>query len=207
MGLGKRLGKRSWGRGDRKGRVPLEEHGVATPGEEGGAAGTGGAAAAPSPSPPVPPQREAELRATIASLTDQLEALGGAGPAPAQETSALSQEPRGQDQEPTGPGQAVGTGPGKGPAGTSGTDQRVTVLNELGAACAELGDAEAAVAHYEASMALHEQFGPAYSGLLTLYNNMLRQAAALKDDGGVRHWNSKIDDLTALSKRVMRSRY
>ncbi|RJF40513.1 hypothetical protein D4740_06970 [Actinomyces sp. 2119] len=200
-----RLGKRSWGRKGRGSRGSLENHGAVTPGEEGSAASAtsatsaaNAASAAAAPSLPVPPQREAELRTTIASLTDQLVALGGAGVGPAPETSALSQAPAGQGQVPTGPAQEVGTG---------GTDQRVTVLNELGAACAELGDTEAAIAHYEASMALHEQFGPAYRGLLTLYNNMLRQAAAAKDDDGVRHWSSRLDDLTALSKRVMRSQY
>lgn len=89
----------------------------------------------------------------------------------------------------------------------AGAGTRIAVLNELGQACAELGLTDEAITHYEASMALREQFGPAYSGLLELYNTRLREAAAAKDDDGIERWTGKLDDLMALSKRVMRSNY
>ena len=89
----------------------------------------------------------------------------------------------------------------------AGTESRIAVLNELGQACAELGLTDEAITHYEASMALREQFGPAYNGLLELYNTKLREAATLKDDDGIGRWTTRLDDLMALSKRVMRSNY
>lgn len=91
--------------------------------------------------------------------------------------------------------------------GETAAEPRIAVLNELGQVCTELGLTDDAIAHYEASMALREQFGPAYSGLLELYNTRLREAAALKDDDGIGLWTTKLDDLMALSKRVMRSNY
>lgn len=86
-------------------------------------------------------------------------------------------------------------------------ERRIALLNELAATCCELGDTDAAIAHYEASMGIREQFGPAYNGLLSLYNDKLKTAAQAQDDAGIQRWTTRLDDLLALSKRVMRSRY
>jgi hypothetical protein len=86
-------------------------------------------------------------------------------------------------------------------------EARIKLLNELGGLQQELGDATAAIDSYEASMAIREQFGPAYNGLLTLYNDQLRQAARARDDAAIQQWTVKLDELTALSKRVMRSQF
>ncbi|PHP53573.1 hypothetical protein [Actinomyces ruminis] len=86
-------------------------------------------------------------------------------------------------------------------------EARIKLLNELGGVQQELGDNAAAIDSYEASMALREQFGPAYNGLLTLYNEQLKQAAKSRDDAAIQQWTVKLDELTALSKRVMRSQY
>ena len=56
-------------------------------------------------------------------------------------------------------------------------------------------------------MGIREQFGPAYNGLLSLYNDKLKTAAQAQDDAGIQRWTTRLDDLLALSKRVMRSRY
>ncbi|NDR54389.1 hypothetical protein [Actinomyces sp. 565] len=86
-------------------------------------------------------------------------------------------------------------------------EARIKLLNELGGVQQELGDATAAIGSYEASMAIREQFGPAYNGLLTLYNDQLKQAAKSRDDAAIQQWTVKLDELTALSKRVMRSQF
>jgi len=86
-------------------------------------------------------------------------------------------------------------------------EARIKLLNELGDVQQELGDATAAIGSYEASMAIREQFGPAYNGLLTLYNDQLKQAAKSRDDAAIQQWTVKLDELTALSKRVMRSQF
>ncbi|MDO4901465.1 hypothetical protein [Actinomyces sp.] len=86
-------------------------------------------------------------------------------------------------------------------------EARLELLNELGRLQQELGSATAAIESYEASMSIREQFGPAYNGLLTLYNDQLKAAAKARDDAAIQQWTLKLDELTALSKRVMRSQF
>jgi len=86
-------------------------------------------------------------------------------------------------------------------------EERVKLLNELGGLQQEVGDTDSAISSYEASMAIREQFGPAYNGLLSLYNEQLRTAAKARDDAAIQRWTDRLDGLTALSKRVMRSQF
>lgn len=86
-------------------------------------------------------------------------------------------------------------------------DARITALHELGEIHTQLGDTDAAIADYEQSMAIKEQFGPAYNALLNLYNVQRQAAAHAKDDAAIQLWSTKLDDLMAMSKRVMRSKY
>ncbi|WP_128683274.1 hypothetical protein [Actinomyces qiguomingii] len=86
-------------------------------------------------------------------------------------------------------------------------EERIRLLNERGGLLQQLGDYDAAIESYEASMAIREQFGPAYSALLSLYNDRLKAAAKARDDAAIEEWTAKLDGLTALSKRVMRSQF
>ena len=56
-------------------------------------------------------------------------------------------------------------------------------------------------------MAVREQYGIAYTSLLALYNEQLRDRARAADEAGIQRWTAKLDELMALSKRVMRSNY
>ncbi len=143
---------------------------------------------APSPTGPSP-ERRAELEGRIEVLTARLR-------------GNLSQE--GPSQE--GPSQEGPSQEGPSQEKTA-AESRIVILNDLGQACVELGLTDEAIGHYEASMSLREQFGPAYNNLLSLYNDKLREAAAARDDDGIQRWTGKLDDLMALSKRVMRSNY
>lgn len=91
--------------------------------------------------------------------------------------------------------------------GASDADGRVALLDRLGAAERERGDLDAAIGHFEASLAEREAYGPAYHALLELFDAKRAAAAAAKDREGLDRWIARIDDHMALSKRIMRSNY
>ena len=68
-------------------------------------------------------------------------------------------------------------------------------------------DADLAIEYYEQSLATLERFGPAYNGLLGLYNAKLSESAHAKDNAAIERWTAKLDQLMDLSKRIMRSNY
>lgn len=153
---------------------------------------------APSPTGPSP-DRRAELEGRIEVLTARLRGnLSQEGPS----QEGPSQERPSQE----GPSQERPSREDPSQEKTA-AESRIVILNDLGQACVELGLTDEAIGHYEASMSLREQFGPAYNNLLSLYNDKLREAAAARDDDGIQRWTGKLDDLMALSKRVMRSNY
>lgn len=85
--------------------------------------------------------------------------------------------------------------------------EHIDLLNRIGTAHKRLGDAASAITAFEASMAVREQYGIAYTSLLALYNEQLRDRARAADEAGIQRWTAKLDELMALSKRVMRSNY
>ena len=94
---------------------------------------------------------------------------------------------------------------------TSGGDltpeDRADELDKLAGAAQSRGEIDQAIAYYEESLAAMERFGPAYNGLLTLYNTKLSESAHAKDNAAIEGWTSKLDQLMDLSKRIMRSKY
>ena len=91
--------------------------------------------------------------------------------------------------------------------GAADADGRSALLDRLGALEQERGDLDAAIGHFEASLAEREVYGPAYHALMDLYNTKRAAAAASKDRAALDTWIAKIDDHMALSKRIMRSNY
>lgn len=86
-------------------------------------------------------------------------------------------------------------------------DRQPELLNQLGQARTDLGDTDGAIEFYQQSLAVKEQFGEAYNALLNLYNIKLKQGAHAKDNAAIQLWSGKLDELMAMSKRVMRSNY
>ncbi|AMS04141.1 hypothetical protein [Acidipropionibacterium acidipropionici] len=92
-------------------------------------------------------------------------------------------------------------------AKTSGAAERASLLDRRAGIAKNLGNTDQAISLFEESLTGHEVFGPAYKGLLELYNLKLAEAASAGDDAGIQAWTTKIDELTATSKRIMRSQY
>ena len=86
-------------------------------------------------------------------------------------------------------------------------EERANELDKLADEAQGRGEIDQAIAYYEGSLAAMERFGPAYNGLLTLYNTKLSASAHAKDNAAIEGWTSKLDQLMDLSKRIMRSKY
>ena len=93
------------------------------------------------------------------------------------------------------------------PEGGLTPEERADELDKLADAAQSRGEIDQAIAYYEESLAAMERFGPAYNGLLTLYNTKLSESAHAKDNAAIEGWTSKLDQLMDLSKRIMRSKY
>ncbi|BDR61176.1 tetratricopeptide repeat protein [Lactobacillus xylocopicola] len=84
--------------------------------------------------------------------------------------------------------------------------QKAVMLTELGQCYQELSQVDKAIAAYEKSLKCSEDFGPAFDGLLKLYDVKRQAAAYAKDNSEIQKWLNKSDELTALSKKIMRSK-
>lgn len=80
------------------------------------------------------------------------------------------------------------------------------LLTELGQNYQKLNNIDAAIKAYENSLKCNEDFGPAFDGLLSLYDEKRKEAAYKKDNEEIQKWLNKSDELTALSKKIMRSK-
>lgn len=87
-----------------------------------------------------------------------------------------------------------------------GADQ-AALHEELGGLREQSGDALGAITAYEASLAERPRYGESYNRLMDLYNTQRSQAAAAGDGAAINQWMSKIDELLATSKRIMRENY
>lgn len=81
------------------------------------------------------------------------------------------------------------------------------LYEELGILHERLGDLDAAITAHETALAEHTRYGESYNQLMTLYNTKLAQSSAAGDGEAINHWMSKIDELLATSKRIMRENY
>lgn len=87
-----------------------------------------------------------------------------------------------------------------------GADQ-AALREELGGLREQSGDPLGAITDYEASLAEQPRYGASYNRLMDLYNTQRSQAAAAGDSTAINQWMSKIDELLATSKRIMRENY
>ncbi|MDF7639493.1 tetratricopeptide repeat protein [Lactobacillus sp. ESL0791] len=84
--------------------------------------------------------------------------------------------------------------------------KKAEVLTQLGKDYQRIGNIDEAINAYETSLKCNEDFGPAFDGLLTLYDEKRKQASYAKDNDEIQKWLNKSDSLTALSKKIMRSK-
>lgn len=84
--------------------------------------------------------------------------------------------------------------------------QKANYLNMIGSKYQKLGLESEAIKAFESSLKLNEDFGPAFDALLQLYNGKRKKAAFAKNDTEIQKWINKTDVLTALSKKIMRTK-
>lgn len=89
----------------------------------------------------------------------------------------------------------------------SGDGEGWELQESLGILHERLGDTDAAITAFEASLSEKPRYGDSYNHLMALYNDKRAEAAAAGDGRAINEWMSKIDDLLATSKRVMRENY
>ncbi len=88
-----------------------------------------------------------------------------------------------------------------------GSGDPAALREELGALHESAGDPLAAISAYEASLETRPRYGESYNRLMDLYNTQRSLAAEAGDGTAINQWMSKIDELLATSKRIMRENY
>lgn len=78
---------------------------------------------------------------------------------------------------------------------------------EAGILHERLGELDSAITAHETALAEHTRYGESYNRLMTHYNTKLSQSSAAGDGDAINRWMSKIDELLATSKRIMRENY
>lgn len=89
---------------------------------------------------------------------------------------------------------------------SSETYSKADDLTKLGQDYQKMGKVDDAIYAYEKSLKCKEDFGPAFDGLLKLYDIKRQEAAYDKNNDEIQKWLNKSDELTALSKKIMRSK-
>lgn len=84
-------------------------------------------------------------------------------------------------------------------------EEKISCLNHIGALYKSCGEPLEAIRYYEKSMEETKAFGEACTELMTLYNQMRKEAAKKGDDEKIQYYLSKLDELMATNKSIMRS--
>ena len=84
-------------------------------------------------------------------------------------------------------------------------EEKISCLNRIGALYKSCGEPLEAIRYYEKSMEETNAFGEACTELMTLYNQMRKEAAKKGDDEKIQYYLSKLDELMATNKSIMRS--
>ena len=84
-------------------------------------------------------------------------------------------------------------------------EEKISCLNRIGALYKSCGEPLEAIRYYEKSMEETNAFGEACAELMTLYNQMRKEAAKKGDDEKIQYYLSKLDELMATNKSIMRS--
>lgn len=88
----------------------------------------------------------------------------------------------------------------------AGEDERLDLLNEIGALYYEAGEYDKAIVYYEQSLSIKKQMGKPYTNLMSLYNKKRQQAAEAKNDEEISYYLSKVQEMMQMSKDMLRGK-
>lgn len=88
----------------------------------------------------------------------------------------------------------------------AGEDERLNLLNEIGALYYEASEYDKAIVYYEQSLNIKKQMGKPYTNLMSLYNKKRQQAAEAKNDEEISYYLSKVQEMMQMSKDMLRGK-
>lgn len=88
----------------------------------------------------------------------------------------------------------------------AGEEERLDLLNEIGALYYEAGEYDKAIGYYEQSLSIKKQMGKPYTNLMSLYNKKRQQAAEAKNDEEISYYLSKVQEMMQMSKDMLRGK-
>ncbi|MDY2996359.1 MAG: tetratricopeptide repeat protein [Faecalimonas sp.] len=89
--------------------------------------------------------------------------------------------------------------------GLSG-EQRVPLLNQIGALYYQAEELESAIKYYEESLSIKKEMGKSYTDLMSLYNKKRQQAAENKNDEQMNYYMQKVQEMMQMSKDMLRGK-
>ncbi len=85
-------------------------------------------------------------------------------------------------------------------------DQRVPLLNQIGALYYQAEELESAIKYYEESLSIKKEMGKSYTDLMSLYNKKRQQAAENKNDEQMNYYMQKVQEMMQMSKDMLRGK-
>lgn len=89
--------------------------------------------------------------------------------------------------------------------GLSG-EQRVPLLNQIGALYYQAEVLESAIKYYEESLSIKKEMGKSYTDLMSLYNKKRQQAAENRNDEQMNYYMQKVQEMMQMSKDMLRGK-
>ena len=83
-------------------------------------------------------------------------------------------------------------------------EQRVPLLNQIGALYYQAEELESAIKYYEESLSIKKEMGKSYTDLMSLYNKKRQQAAENKNDEQMNYYMQKVQEMMQMSKDMLR---
>ena len=85
-------------------------------------------------------------------------------------------------------------------------EQRVPLLNQIGALYYQAEELESAIKYYEESLSIKKERGKSYTDLMSLYNKKRQQAAENKNDEQMNYYMQKVQEMMQMSKDMLRGK-
>ena len=85
-------------------------------------------------------------------------------------------------------------------------EQRVPLLNQIGALYYQAEELESAIKYYEESLSIKKEMGKSYTDLMSLYNKKRQQAAENKNDEQMNYYMQKVQEMMQMSKDMLRGK-
>lgn len=85
-------------------------------------------------------------------------------------------------------------------------EQRVPLLNQIGALYYQAEELESAIKYYEESLSIKKEMGKSYTDLMSLYNKKRQQAAENKNDEQMNYYMQKVQEMMQMSEDMLRGK-